>query len=147
MIDIEDLETELALLAGGPDDAWRLLICHRPLRDQSLSQVSVETKRGLDALKLCARAHVDVILTGHIHDAFTHAITNRRRAMVQMGSDTLSTRLRRTPPSFCMLQMENGKLTQDVVSIELAGLTVRRNYDPSVGATPPSDGTLIPAPR
>jgi hypothetical protein len=46
-----------------------------------------------------------------------------------------------------MLQMENGRLTQDVVSIELAGLTVRRNYDSSVGAPPQSDGTPLPAPR
>ena len=147
VIDIEDLETALALLAGGPEDAWRLLICHHPLHEPGLSQVSVETKRGLAALKLCARAHVDAILTGHIHDAFAHAITKRRRPMVQMGSGTLSTRLRRTPPSFCVLQMENGKLTQDVVSIELAGLTVRRNYDASVGAAPRSGGTLMPASR
>lgn len=147
VIDLEDLERGLALLAGGPEDAWRLLICHHPLDEPGLSQVSVATKRGGDALKLCAQAHVDAILTGHIHDAFAHAITNTRRPMVQMGSGTLSTRLRGTPPSFCVLQMENGKLTQDVVSIELAGLTVRRNYDSSVAGAPASAGTQTHAPR
>ena len=147
VIDIENLETALALLAGGREDAWRLLICHHPLHEPGLSQVSVQTKRGTDALRLCVRAHVDAILTGHIHDAFAHAITNTRRPMVQMGSGTLSTRLRGTAPSFCVLQMENGRLTQDVVSIELAGLTVRRNHDSSVGAPPQNDGTPLPAPR
>lgn len=141
VIDIEDLERGLELLAGGPEHAWRLLICHHPLDEPGLSQVAVETKRGDDALKLCAKAHVDAILTGHIHDAFAHAITNVRRPMVQMGSGTLSTRLRGTPPSFCVLQMDESKLTQDVVSIELAGLTVRRNYDSSVAVAPASDGT------
>lgn len=147
VIDLEDLEAGLALLAGGPEDAWRLLICHHPLDEPGMSQVSVATKRGGDALKLCAKAHVDAILTGHIHDAFAHAITNVRRPMVQMGSGTLSTRLRGTPPSFCVLQMENGRLTQDVVSIELAGLTVRRNYDSSIGAAPVGDGTSTDATR
>jgi 3',5'-cyclic AMP phosphodiesterase CpdA len=136
VIDIEDLETALELLAGGPEDDWRLLICHHPLDEPGMSQVSVATKRGGHALKLCARAHVDAILTGHIHDAFAHAITNTRRPMAQMGSGTLSTRLRGTPPSFCVLQIENGKLTQDVVSIELEGLTMRRNYDSSVAIAP-----------
>ncbi len=147
VIDLEDLERALELLAGGPEHAWRFLICHHPLDEPGMSQVSVATKRGGDALKLCAQAHVDAILTGHIHDAFAHAITNTRRPMVQMGSGTLSTRLRGTPPSFCVLQMENGKLTQDVVSIELAGLTVHRNYDSSVAVAPTTDGTQIHATR
>lgn len=131
VIDIDDLESALEMLAAGPENAWRLLICHHPLDEPGLSQVSVETKRGMHALKLCALAHVDAILTGHIHDAFAHAITNTRRPMVQMGSGTLSTRLRATPPSFCVLQMDENRMTQDVVSIELTGLTVRRNYDSS----------------
>jgi 3',5'-cyclic AMP phosphodiesterase CpdA len=147
VIDLEDLETALELLAGGPEDAWRLLICHHPLDEPGLSQVAVVTKRGVDALKLCARAHVDAILTGHIHDAFAHAITNTRRPMVQMGSGTLSTRLRATPPSFCVLQMEDGRMTQDVVSIELNGLSVRRNYDSAIALQRPNDGTQAPGIR
>jgi 3',5'-cyclic AMP phosphodiesterase CpdA len=147
VIDLRNLQTALALLAGGPEHAWRLLICHHPLNEPGMSQVSVVTKRGVDALKLCAQAHVDAILTGHIHDAFAHPITNTRRPMVQMGSGTLSTRLRGTSASFCLLQIENGTLTQDVVSIERAGLTVRRNYDSSLAAAPASDGTRTHATR
>lgn len=129
VMDIEELEVALELLSAGPSDAWRILICHHPLDEPGLSQVSVETKRGEEALKRCARAHVDAILTGHIHDAFAHAVTTTRRPMVQMGSGTLSTRLRATRPSFCVLQMDGSRLTQDVVSIELAGLSLHRNYD------------------
>ena len=147
VIDLTDLEAALDLLAGGPDDAWRLLICHHPLHEPGLSKVSVTTKRGVDALKLCARANVDAILTGHIHDAFAHAITNIRRPMVQMGSGTLSTRLRATPPSFCVVQMENAQLTQDVVSIEIAGLTLRRNYDSSAVLAALRHGTELQATR
>ena len=147
VIDLEDLETALELLAGGPEDAWRLLICHHPLDEPGMSQVSVETKRGDDALKLCAKAHVDAILTGHIHDAFAHAITNVRRPLVQMGSGTLSTRLRGTPPSFCVLQLDETKFTQDVVSIELEGLSVRRNYDSSVAVANADNGTPGAIPR
>ena len=67
--------------------------------------------------------------------------------MVQMGSGTLSTRLRATPPSFCVLQMEDGRMTQDVVSIELSGLSVRRNYDSTMPLQRSGDGTQAPGIR
>lgn len=129
VIDIDDLATSLDLLSQGPADAWRLLICHHPLHEPGNSQVSVETRRGAHALDMCAAAHVDAIFTGHIHDAFAHAIGTTRRPMVQMGSGTLSTRTRASLAGFCVVQIEGGRLTQDVVAINREGLEMRRNYD------------------
>lgn len=129
VIDLEDLDEALDLLAQGPRDAWRLLVCHHPFDEPDLSQVSVDTRRGGEALRRCAAAHVDAIFTGHIHDAFAHAIGTTRRPMVQMGSGTLSTRLRASQPSFCVVQIEGNRMTQDVLSIDPGGLTVRRGYD------------------
>lgn len=129
VIDLADLDEVLGLLAQGPANAWRLLVCHHPLNEPDLSQVSVETRRGGEALRRCAAAQVDAIFTGHIHDAFAHAIGTPRRPMVQMGSGTLSTRLRATQPSFCVVQIEGDRMTQDVLSVDPNGLTVRRGYD------------------
>lgn len=129
VIDLEDLDASLKLLAEGPETAWRLLICHHPLDEPGLSQVAVDTRRGGEALRRCAAAHVDAIFTGHIHDAFAHAIGTTRRPMVQMGSGTLSTRLRATQPSFCVVQIEGDRMTQDVLTIDPNGLTMRRGYD------------------
>lgn len=133
VIDLDDLDESLALLAKGSPDAWRLLICHHPLDEPGLSQVSVDTRRGGEALRRCAAAHVDAIFTGHIHDAFAHAVGTTRRPMVQMGSGTLSTRLRATQPSFCIVQIEGDRMTQDVLSVEPNGMVIRRNYDSATG--------------
>ncbi len=128
VIAIDDLTDALALLAGGPKEAWRILVCHHPLAEPGHSKIAVETRRGGEALKLCAAARVDAILTGHIHDAFAHPIGTVNRPMVQMGSGTLSTRLRATQPSFCVLGLD-AHMVQDICTIDRNGLEIRRNYD------------------
>lgn len=130
VIRLEDLNAALNLLKEGRSDAWRILMCHHPLREPGHSEISVDTRRGGVGLQRCRAAGVDVILSGHVHDAFAHAVPASRRALVQMGSGTLSTRLRATPPSFCILQCDaDGRLTQDIVSIGRHAIETHRNYD------------------
>lgn len=129
VIDLDELETALRLLAGGPSDVWRILVCHHPLREPGHSQIAVDTRRGGEALRLCTTARIDAILTGHVHDAFAHPIHAPRRQMVQMGSGTLSTRLRATDPSFCVVTIEGERITQDIVSVSRTRREVLRNYD------------------
>jgi 3',5'-cyclic AMP phosphodiesterase CpdA len=139
VIDLGDLDDALDRLSKGPEDAWRLLICHHPLNQPQLAKITVETKRGDEALKRCAAAKVDAIITGHIHDAFTFPVPGVRRPMVQMGSGTLSTRLRATRPSFCVIQFEGQRMMQDVVIIDRNGLEMRRNYDSALN----SEGGMV----
>lgn len=129
VIDLDDLEQALELLAGGPPDAWRLLICHHPLQEPGHSRIAVDTLRGGEALQLCEKAHVDAILTGHIHDAFAHPVESIRRPMVQMGAGTLSTRLRATRPSFCVISIDGEHMVQEIVTLDRNGLEIQRNYD------------------
>ena len=138
VVDMEDLDTALSLLAGGAGDAWRLLICHHPLVEPGHSQIGVDTLRGAEALQRAAASKVDAILTGHIHDAFAHAVETSARPMVQMGAGTLSTRLRSTPPSFCVIEIDGDTLAQEIVHIEAGGLSIRRNYVWTAAARPPS---------
>ena len=132
VIDVDALESALKRLADGPESAWRILVCHHPLHEPSHSRIAVDTRRGGQALQRCAAAHVDAILTGHIHDAFAHPLHSPRRQMVQMGSGTLSTRLRSTPPSFCVVRINGEKITQEIVTLNHDGLRVELNYDSSV---------------
>ncbi len=129
VIDLEDLDAALQQLASGREDAWRILICHHPLREPGHSRISVDTRRGGHALARCAAAHVDAILTGHVHDAFAHPLHAPRRHMVQMGSGTLSTRLRATHPSFCLVTIDRERIEQEIISIGPQRLEVHRNYD------------------
>jgi hypothetical protein len=98
----------------------------------------VDTRRGGEALRRCAVARVDAILTGHIHDAFAHPVEAVRRPMVQMGAGTLSTRLRATRPSFCVISIDGEHLVQEIVTVDRNGLEIRRNYD----SLDPETGTL-----
>lgn len=139
VIDLGDLDDALDRLSKGPEDAWRLLICHHPLNQPQLAKITVETKRGDEALKRCVAAKVDAIITGHIHDAFTFPVPGVRRPMVQMGSGTLSTQLRSTRPSFCVIQFEGQRMIQDVVIIDRNGLEMRRNYDSALN----SEGGMV----
>jgi 3',5'-cyclic AMP phosphodiesterase CpdA len=142
VIDLHDLEEAVDRLAGGPTSAWRLLICHHPLDQPELAKISVSTKRGGEALRRCAAGGVDAIITGHIHDAFALPVQGVRRPMVQMGSGTLSTRVRATRPSFCVIQIDGEHMVQDVITIDRTGLEIRRNYDSAVAFAPnPGHGT------
>lgn len=134
VIDLDDLEDALDRLSKGPEGAWRLLVCHHPLDQPELAQITVETKRGGEALRRCAAAKVDAIITGHIHDAFTFQAPGVRRPMVQMGSGTLSTRLRSSRPSFCVIQIDGEHMVQEVVMIDRNGLEMRRNYDSALNS-------------
>lgn len=129
VIDLGDLEEALDLLADGPRDAWRVLVCHHPLHEPAHSHIAVDTRRGGEALRRCAMAHVDAILTGHIHDAFAHPLHGPRRCMVQMGSGTLSTRLRGSHASFCIVTLGHDHILQEIVTVCEGGGAMHLNYD------------------
>ena len=143
VIDLGDLDEALDRLAGGPDNAWRILVCHHPLAEPGHSRIAVDTKRGGHALQRCSAAGVDAILTGHIHDAFAHPIKAGRRAMVQMGSGTLSTRLRATRPSFCVLLIDGEHMVQEICTIDRNGLEICRNYDSLAFLSGTHAGTVL----
>jgi hypothetical protein len=52
--------------------------------------------------------------------------------MVQMGSGTLSTRVRATRPSFCVITIDGEHMVQDVLVVDRNGLETHRNYDSRV---------------
>jgi 3',5'-cyclic AMP phosphodiesterase CpdA len=141
VISLDHLEEALGHLSGGPESAWRILVCHHPLLEPGHSRVSVDTLRGGEALRRCVAARVDAILTGHIHDAFADPIATAGRPMVQMGAGTLSTRLRATRPSFCVIMIDGEHMVQEIVTIDRNGLEVRRSYDSLV-----FDGGTLPQP-
>jgi 3',5'-cyclic AMP phosphodiesterase CpdA len=143
VISLDDLEEALERLKEGPEGAWRILVCHHPLAEPGHAKIAVDTRRGGEALRRCAAAKVDAIVTGHIHDAFAHPLEAGRRTMVQMGSGTLSTRLRATRPSFCVIQIDGEHMVQEICTIDRNGLEIRRNYDSRENEKPvlPQGGT------
>ena len=135
IIDLDDLRSTLDLLSEGPVGARRVLVCHHPLSEPGHARISVDTRRGGEALHLCAAAGVDAVLTGHIHDPFAHPVRLSGRQLVQMGSGTLSTRLRQSYASFCVVTLSESHVRQEVVTAAARGHSVHLNYDSHLHAS------------
>lgn len=83
--------------------ALRLVACHHPLIDAG-THSSGSTRGGRSALAALARAGVDAVLSGHVHDPFERVIEVEGRAIRMIGAGTLSERLRVTRPSYNRLE-------------------------------------------
>lgn len=94
-----DLDPALAALERQRDRALRLVIGHHPLVDADTVS-SGSTRGGKRALAALARAGAQVVLSGHVHDAFDLTVEAEGQALRLIGAGTLSTRLRSSPPSY-----------------------------------------------
>ena len=127
VVDLDDLDAALVDLGKGPPEAWRLLLCHHPLLlPPDLAHIGVKTLRGREAFARAAAAGADAVLTGHIHDAF--ALPDPATGLIQLGAGTLSTRRRGSPPSFCVLDIDGDKLTQQIVRLDGGAMEILRNF-------------------
>lgn len=94
-----DLDRTLQGLAHLQDRGLRLVACHHPLVDAD-TRSSGSTRGGRRALAALARAGVDAVLSGHVHDAFDLTIEAGGLPIRIVGAGTLSRRLRASPPSY-----------------------------------------------
>jgi 3',5'-cyclic AMP phosphodiesterase CpdA len=101
----------------------RLVACHHPLVDAD-THGKGSTRGGGAALAQLAAAGADVVLSGHVHDAFDLTIEAGGHPIRLIGAGTLSQRRRATAPSYNRLEWS-----------EAGGLkvTVRSFADPLAG--------------
>ncbi len=126
VIDLRNPEDAPEKLSKEPGNAWRLLICHHRSTAGACEIGGGEATRRRSA-EAVRSGKIDAIITGYIHDAFTIRAPRVRRPMVQMGSGVLSTRLRTTRPSFCVIQIDGEHMVQDAIVIGPNGAEIRRN--------------------
>ena len=102
-----DLAHALAGLAGAAGTGIRMVACHHPLIEASTASTA-STSGGKRALAALARAGADVVLSGHVHDAFDIVVDADGRTIRMIGAGTLSERLRSTRPSYNRLEYGPG---------------------------------------
>ncbi len=102
-----ELAETLAGLAASGGKGLRLVTCHHPLVDAGTHSTG-STRGGREALAALARAGVDAVLSGHVHDAFDRMIEVEGRAIRIIGAGTLSERLRASRPSYNRLEWSPG---------------------------------------
>lgn len=93
------LAESVAQVRAVPDARVRIVACHHPLLPDP-SKPDAETRGGIDALFALADAGADVVLSGHVHDAFDRMWTEGSRPLRLVGAGTLSKRTRNSPPTF-----------------------------------------------
>ena len=101
------LDRALALAEAAPAADLKFIACHHPLvgaQDKAKSQ----TRGGGKALAALARAGVDAVLSGHVHDPFDIVREVEGKTIRLIGAGTLSERVRATPPSFNEIRVAGG---------------------------------------
>ena len=94
-----DLAQALAGLSESAAAGIRLVACHHPLIEAD-TQGTASTRGGKRALAALARAGADVVLSGHVHDAFDLTVDAGGKPIRLIGAGTLSQRVRTTRPSY-----------------------------------------------
>jgi 3',5'-cyclic AMP phosphodiesterase CpdA len=105
----KDLDAATKALERQRDRPLRIVMGHHPLVDAD-TQGSGSTRGGRRALAALARAGAQVVLSGHVHDAFDMTIEVDGLPIRLIGAGTLSQRLRATAPSFNRLVWDGAAL-------------------------------------
>lgn len=95
----------LRQLAGA--QGLRLVACHHPLVDAD-TQGKGSTRGGKQALAALARAGVDAVLSGHVHDPFDRMVDTAGGPIRIIGAGTLSERTRASAASYNRLEWSAG---------------------------------------
>lgn len=99
-VSLRDLDAATQALERQRACGLRIVIGHHPLVDAD-TESSGSTRGGRRALAALARAGAQVVLSGHVHDAFDMMVAAGEGQQVRLiGAGTLSRRLRATAPSF-----------------------------------------------
>ena len=101
-----DVEIACRRLAMTPG-ALRVAAFHHPLMEVTGGPMTGRVWGGRRASELLAQNGVDLILTGHVHMPFAHALPFGDRMTYAVGASTLSTRERGVPPGFNVIEAED----------------------------------------
>lgn len=94
-----NLAHALAGLSAAATARIRMIACHHPLIEAN-TVGTASTRGGARALAALARAGADVVLSGHVHDAFDITVEAGGKPIRLIGAGTLSQRVRSTRPSY-----------------------------------------------
>jgi 3',5'-cyclic AMP phosphodiesterase CpdA len=118
--DVGQAEAACRLLArAGP--GLKVVICHHPLMEVTGGPMTGLVWGGRRASQVLAEGGVDLILTGHVHMPFAHALPFGDGRTYNVGASTLSLRERGCPAGFTVIEADEG-----AIQVTAQGWTGRR---------------------
>lgn len=112
------LAAALDALDAVPPGRTRIVTCHHPLIDRPSGQSEGRTHGGDAALAALAAAGADLVLSGHVHDAFDIVWNGGSRPVRMIGAGTLSERVRATRPSYNRIDVACGEIRVTVRELD-----------------------------
>jgi 3',5'-cyclic AMP phosphodiesterase CpdA len=104
---IRDAAARLSLAAPG---VLRVLVAHHPLVEVTGGPMTGRVRGGARAASVLSAVRTDLVLTGHLHVPFAHALTPNDGKTYGVGAGTLSTRLRGAPPGFNLIEADEATI-------------------------------------
>ena len=84
----------------------KVAICHHPLMEVTGGPMTGRVWGGVEASRIIAEGGADLILTGHVHMPFAHALPFGDGRSYAVGASTLSLRERGCPAGFNLIEVD-----------------------------------------
>ena len=131
-------------LRSAAPDMTRILICHHPLIEIPDEPITSRVRGGRRAARKFAEAGVDLVVTGHLHTPFVHALPFGDGLTYAVGASTLSLRARGSPPGFNVIEIDGERLVVSAMAWNGVGLEADQIWHFPLRArqAPPSRGEV-----
>ena len=103
-------------LRAASAEAARIVICHHPLTEVPGEPITSRVRGGRRAARKFAEADIDVVVTGHLHQPFVHALPFGDGMSYAVGASTLSRRERGAPPGFNVIELDGERLNVTAIA-------------------------------
>jgi 3',5'-cyclic AMP phosphodiesterase CpdA len=90
--------------------ALKVAICHHPLMEVTGGPMTGLVWGGAEAARILAEGGADLVLTGHVHMPFAHALPFADGRTYNVGAGTLSLRERGCPAGFNVIEADEGEI-------------------------------------
>ncbi len=88
----------------------RVVLCHHPLMEVTGGPMTGLVWGGVEGSKILAEAEADLVLTGHVHMPFAHALPFGDGRTYAVGAGTLSLRERGSPAGFSLIEANEERI-------------------------------------
>jgi len=111
--EVNRLQTRRAIrhMPSAAPDMTRVLMCHHPLIEIPDEPITSRVRGGRRAARKFAEAGFDLVVTGHLHKPFVHALPFGDGLSYAVGASTLSLRERGAPPGFNVIEIDGDRLS------------------------------------
>jgi 3',5'-cyclic AMP phosphodiesterase CpdA len=106
------------ILAASARPGISILTCHHPFTSLKGAGLRTRTRRGDTASQRLAQSSVRLLLTGHVHTPHAEKIHHEAGHYIAVSAGTLSLRLRKSPPSFNVLDIMPSKIMVTPFNLE-----------------------------